>query len=478
MMINWFVIHNSEHLGPFSEEVLHQLFSEGDIEQGTLIWKEGMDDSISYEEAFLFKKEELSFRPIEETIDTKFETENFKQIKKEEQAIADDDLPPDLPPEIFNLQKIDSEHIAIEVEESIELVEDQEEIEEIEDTPVLIKKKKTRAAKSSKSYQYIIATLIMIILIPGAIFIKISVLKFKRPAKMSLHDYERLTEVSSDPALSNKYSFAMAKDKSTLWMSTNLPYSGDLVISMKSVTGKVLSPKKISLQTRGILNNKIATFSDFTFLEGLKLVDGYYEVEVSTTNDLEKPLITKFLHARKRQFRFFEVVLISNMDKSEFEILLQKNYKKAVSNDLEFWKELKQKYKTIQMITLQIQNSLKQVYDNPEKEWGEKVQHFEMDYKVKFGNFFTNFVIANDKSYEALKNKNFSNKLEIISNYTRLSRLARNIGSQTMSILNDLETFNNNLSLEEFKVSRKKSLNRLQNIINICNQKIEMIQTK
>ena len=79
-MINWFVIHNSEHLGPFSEEVLHQLFSEGDIEQKTLIWKEGMDESISYEEAFLFKKEELSFKPIEETIEQKINIDTTKTI--------------------------------------------------------------------------------------------------------------------------------------------------------------------------------------------------------------------------------------------------------------------------------------------------------------------------------------------------------------------------------------------------------------
>ena len=108
---------------------------------------------------------------------------------------------------------------------------------------------------------------------------------------MALNDYERLTEVSKDPSLSNKYGFAIAKDKSTLWMSTNLPYSGDLLISMKSIKGKTLSSKNVSVESRGKLNNKIANFSNFTFLEGLKLVDGYYEVEVSTTNDLKKPLI-------------------------------------------------------------------------------------------------------------------------------------------------------------------------------------------
>ena len=32
MKINWFVIHNKDHLGPFSEEVLVHLFEAGDID--------------------------------------------------------------------------------------------------------------------------------------------------------------------------------------------------------------------------------------------------------------------------------------------------------------------------------------------------------------------------------------------------------------------------------------------------------------
>ena len=95
--MEWFVIYNNEHLGPFSERVLHQLHAEGDLNDQSLIWREGMDSPITYEAQFLFTKEEMTFRPLSETVQN-FQT---KAKPKNNHSEDDDELPPALPIEVL-----------------------------------------------------------------------------------------------------------------------------------------------------------------------------------------------------------------------------------------------------------------------------------------------------------------------------------------------------------------------------------------
>ena len=57
-------------------------------------------------------------------------------------------------------------------------------------------------------------------------------------------------------------------------------------------------------------------------------------------------------------------------------------------------------------------------------------------------------------------------------------QLEVNIGAETMTILHDLEALDPKLSFESYKKSRENSISKLQAIISICDQKIEMIQTR
>lgn len=457
MKMNWFVIHNTEHLGPFSEDVLEQLYNDGDIQKETLVWKEGMDKAKTYEFIFINKEVEDVFKPIIETV----------ELKTEVHVVGDSppDFPPPLPPKSIK------EDLPV-----FEKVENEFDSELEEYTEEVIEEAKNLGFKKSKSLKIILFILILIF----AIFIGYKILKVEitRPNKMTLIDFTRLELTSAKSSDENQFAFSIAPDKSVLWMATNLPFSGEVSIILKSLKNKTLGEDYIEARSTGFLKNKIVSFENFTFVQGSNFVDGYYQVEVVTDQDLEVPVAYRLFDNRKKQFQFSKEILISNLNENQFANALMKEHSKRNSNEKAFWDELVQKYITISSITAQIQESLDKVFLKDSKKWLVKVKEFEADYKRNFGNFFTNFVIANDSSYEELKSQEFSNKLEIISNYTRLSRLAKNIGNHAMVILNELEVFDENTSDENYEKFRSESLGKLQAIIDICEQKKQVIENR
>ena len=203
---------------------------------------------------------------------------------------------------------------------------------------------------------------------------------------------------------------------------------------------------------------------------------GYYEIELYTPSRLEKPIFN-FLNGFKTQFQFFQKVLISTMKPEEFEKALATYSSKKKYNETQFWSELKQKYQTLKMITLQIQDGVRDVFDGSGSNV-EKINLFETQYKNKYGNFFTNFIITNEKSYENLVQKNFPDKVDIISNYTRLSKLARSIGIESVGVMEKLHQFKDWNNPSAVKGLRKESIERFQKIIDICEHKLGIIQVE
>jgi hypothetical protein len=487
--MEWFVIYNNEHLGPFSERVLHQLFSEGDLNEQSLIWREGLENAVTYEAQFLFTKEELTFKPLVQIVE-KFETKSKPKNHQSEEE--DDDLPPALPTEALVRKdqpktKTKTRHMSPEVkvekksrevpETRPETLKKVQEINEIATEQIeLMATKIQKEGQKNKLYFFLGIFLLLILIFPLGFYIKSTYITFSRPSLMSIDDYTRLKDVSLDKSFDNKFALATSSDRSTIWLSTNIPYEGEVYIKLKSIKDKTLSNAEIELQGQAKLRGKLVTFENWTFNKGTKLVDGYYNVEAYTITDLTIPLIEKYSPKRKQQFRFFDQVLISPMPASEFNKMLTSVTKEKVTNDQTFWIELKQKYETIKVITTQIRDEMETAFSNSNSRWEEELKKFELKYKREFGAFFTSFVIQNDESYEALKAKEFSNKMEIIANYTRLSNLAKDVGKVSMDIFHQMESFD---GLDDARKEnlRQEASQKLGEIIRTCEEKIQMIQT-
>lgn len=506
MQINWYVITGEDHLGPFSEDVLRQLFEAGDIEADTKIWQEGMDNPIDYSSIMNARS-----APIED--DSEIEDSNVEIVdlpSEEDEA----DLPPDLPPlpssdeensiDQNSLNEASGEtsgEASFEDSYEDELEEDLQKIQEERDNilrPDFGKEDPTKnviiiedeedydllsegvfSHSFKKALRNLVLTLLLFVISGyGYMYYKTYSGSFTRPAKMSLNDFRQVQAVAKNVSNDNKFTFTISDDKTRVWLVTNNPYVGRVVLKMKSLTNKILSSKDIELSSTGILKGKIAEFSQFEFQKGQNLVDGYYEIEVLTPTKLDVPFIAKFFPQRNRQFRFIDQVLITSMNSSEFDRVLKDFNNSKARNDIVFWEELSQKYKTLKAITVQIKNSISNIFQLNKDNWVENVAAFEKTYLTKYGTYFTNFVVENDQAYDKYKNQDFTNKQEVISHYTRLSRLAKDVGRISINSLNNLKLYGDINNDVKTRSLRRLVTRPFDSIIKDCDEKIKFIQTK
>lgn len=381
--MDWFIIKDSGHIGPYSDEQLHILYKDGDIERNDKVWQASM--------------------PVPKTYD-----------------------------EIFNSIKVVKIR-PLEVSHKIE--------KNTKDKPL---------QKSKKSNSFLIIISFVSIIVTGIILKSLDIyqgVNFHRPNKMTLSTYNKLRQTVFNNTKKDVFDFAISKDKTLLWLVTNKDYHTKVQINLTSIENRVLSNEKIHIISNSTLMNRIAQFDNFEIKNGIKIIDGYYDVKITTSD--KRILI-------KQEF------LISKTGKNSFEKKLKKFISTQKSNEFNFWTELSQKYKTIKMLTLQIQSKLKKVFKTKKI---AALNNFERLYQEKYGPLFTSFVISNEKSFNELNIKTFENKVEVIANYNQLSKLAKMIGSITMEAI---EGFNEK-SFSNFD-------QRFNFIIETCNQKIDKIE--
>lgn len=491
--MNWYVINGEDHLGPFSEDVLRQLYEAHDIEDSTLIWQEGMEAPIEFQVLF----NQASDQANDQANESNEIEDNEESLESEE--IADEELPPDLPPDLPPIptseflerdeieESLDSDLEQIikdrdnvlqvdfgsseEENKGVIIIEDEEEYEEHGDGFFSLAFRRTLIKVA-------LFTVVLIIGSFGFIYYKNYSGSFDRPAKMAITDYQKLQSIVQNTNRENKFAFSIAQDKSKIWLVTNNPYVGRVVLKMKSLTGKVLSSKDIELSSIGMLRGKLAEFSQFEFQKGQNVVDGYYEIEVLTPTTLEIPWIAKFFPEKKRRFRFIDQILISNMKASEFDRELNNFNTSRARNDIVFWEELNQKYSTLKAITTQIRDSIKNIFQLNRNDWNENIASFEKTYLTKYGSYFTNFVVDNEQAYEKYKEQDFTNKTEVISHYVRLSRLAREVGTISVNAMDTLKKFKDVNDNQKMKALERLVTTPFDRIINDCEEKINFIQTK
>ncbi|MEX0798010.1 MAG: DUF4339 domain-containing protein [Bacteriovoracaceae bacterium] len=456
--MNWFVINENEHLGPFEEEVLKQLFKSGDLKGGALVWKEGMSDPKPFSEVFL--KQDAK-KDTNENLD-----KNLEQGLDEEDEDDEDELPPELPPEALKPRPEKKERAKSSAREvKLEVYEED---------------KQNKQKQSFWSTLKFALASVGIIGIVGFSWMYYSThfKTFSRPSKMGYNDFERLKQASVFRGDKTNLAFSLAKDKSKVWMATNVPYTGEVVLKLSSVPDKILANDSVVLTAKGELKGRLAEFDSFEFERGQRIIEGWYQVEAVTPRRLEVPIAAKLLSSRNRQFRYIDEILLTTMEKSAFDQALKQFALKQNQNDSVFWEELKQKYETIKAMAGQIHASMKMIFQSNGRDWSQRVDMFEQEYTQNYGAFFTNFVIENEKAYEDLKEKDFNDKLEVISNYTRLTRLAKQVGLATMDSLDELRRLKEPEGPANRNALRKKIDARFEKMLEIAEEKLRLMQTK
>lgn len=484
--MEWFLIYKNEHLGPYTKEYLLSLFNDGLINRDSIVWKEGWDESQSFEEAFLLNEEQKVFQPIVHNIES-------IDIKSSENVIKDEDLPPDLPFDVATVsppdipQDIisrytdidDSDEVRVEYFDEKTLPEPEEygiELEELnhdefshDDFEQVESKEHSRV-----KYAYLFA-IVLLIAIPSFFYYSAKPTIFSRPESMSVKTYDFLKDVTLLDASELKFRYSLSKDKSKIWISTNHPLSGEVFISLRSISSMSLGDP-VEIKAKGYLKDHFIDISEYNFLQGSKLVDGFYNIEIYTAQNLKVPLLGKFRNDWDQQFRFLEENLISSMTKFEFNKIIQSKNAVIEKNEKNFFTELIEQYRTVKTITTEIRNGINKIFSTAVSERDAELTAFEAKYKTKYGVFFTSFVISVDEKYDEVINQEFENKLEIIAHYNKLRELAEKIGAESVARLEDLKSVNFE-EVDELKVNniKFKSVMNFNEIILECSSQLEKL---
>lgn len=419
--MKWFVIKENEHIGPYSEEDIKNLYAQGKLKNVSFLWREGMDEPRSYKSLFI-------------------------DVQVEE---IDDDVPPPLPPEVTT-SKVEPEQeedlpppepVALKTPTSSEEAEALEESEVEMDPPeheipTYVVTQSEEGGKKSRSLKKVLI-IALIVLVTGAAsfyFLQASSSKsFARPSKMGVRDFKRLMKGLAF----DKITAAISKDKTSIFVSVPQKLQGPVELKIRSFDGQVLSVDPIKANSTSMLSNHIVEFKEFNFDEGQRLVEGWYEFDLQSLGELESPF-TLFGEEESKQISFRTKALLTTKTVSDFGKALENFNEKNSDNSRQFWEELIQKYETMKAMALKIESDMRPIFESDASSWNASIDAFEASYTNNHGKLFTAFVIQNEKAYEDLKQQDFEDSVEVIANYTRLTKLAKSVGLETMNALDIL----------------------------------------
>ncbi|MBD63966.1 MAG: hypothetical protein CME62_02065 [Halobacteriovoraceae bacterium] len=479
--MDWFLIKENEHLGPFDEETIRELFADGQCSEDDQVWKDGWADAKTFAEVFLEDDPSNSFRSLSEKLIPTGDVDEDEDL---------DEGPPPLPPlPVMNSKKTDEPPHAGEIKPTHMTEVPFEETssvsnEEVESSISLdfgaeefeIDQNEKRLLRIARNLA--IALIVGILIFTGYFYFFKRGEIFERPKIMTLGDYERLSSVASTDPKKLDFAFALASDKRTLWASTNSPLEGEVFVNLKSKKGRVLG-RDVEVKAKGYLKERLVIFSDFQFVQGTKFIDGFYDVEIYTVDDLKIPLLAGINFNPDRQFRFINEFLITSMNREDFNQQLERFASKRKMNSSEFWLEIAEKYRTVRSITEQIRAGFVKVLQTPSKNYQEAIKSFKDDYANRYGVFFTSFVRDNESSYERLVDKEFDERIEVMASYNELSNLSKKIGAESVSLLDEVEATNpSEKQQEQWDKFSREALIPFNLIIAECERKLALLKSR
>ena len=256
----WFIFKGTHHLGPFSVEEMKELFTKGEINAQSLVWREGAEKWEA-----LGKTRELDFRRF---------TDPALPPLPDLPDLPDDNLPPPVLPNVVKQTEKKVEKTVTEEPPPIPL------------DAILNPDGKNlsfgpKAASSKKFSKIIFASLVVIFaVVLGWFFMneKSSAIQLRVKGLMPVY-LERLQETATQKTPSISLAMALSLDGKTLFASTNKEGEILAIIKLKSLPMRVLGTEDVELMVRGLIKDHLGEFGKMQLTQGPQFIPGEYSVE-------------------------------------------------------------------------------------------------------------------------------------------------------------------------------------------------------
>jgi hypothetical protein len=386
-MKNWYIIEDKTHLGPYTARNLISLYEQGKIFDDTEIWKEGMEAPTTYKKEFIDSLNDL--------------------MGEEKKKPVDEVVPPK------KHIAIDSNKVLVFEKSKNNQNTENETIQEFRPESLKEKKQKTQkklaepfVGSSFNKYflLFVGAILTGLILLSGIDYYRYKKV-LSKPKDLEASNYERLL-AAQKTTTHLTFELALNKDHSALYMATNWNNIGKFSAKFKSLKGKILSHEDIQFEAKGNLENYFVKFDNIRFKKGLKIIDGFYEVELSSISEVKRSPLLWFIKKPNKKIRYHSTFFISSVAKDEVLNIINANENKEREQIKSYFHELEQTLLTLRGLYIETNAKFGSLLGASVKEFPLAFKNFEFYYTSNPGQMFTQFLLTNDnnlKTFNALK---------------------------------------------------------------------------
>ena len=445
----WFVIYPQGHEGPYSLQYLESKVLAGTFSNQVKVWSEGLASEMTLEAVLTLASpvtnEVMADEPPELPA---LPEENPPAIKKDKSP----KLPVQNHPTINNDSAVTKSHIPINGEEvEAESIEEDDLEEEL--APV---KKVVMTPRKKWGGKIVAISLMITSLAAGALYYlqkEKKQIAIQRPQGMSLKTADRINQYLEfknwdEPLFLKEF---IAEDYSSLWLVTSSFQQCLITANFKSQKDKLLSLSDgvVEFEGTSVLKNHLAEFQKINFISGKKIVPGMYDMTVEARECQWDGIVAKVMNQGRAPEPIYSakmtVILYPN-GAEEFKDLLDRVIRKKLDKAVEeqnqielFWQGVQEKLQTLLAVSLQIEQLFIDFLNKDTRKYKENLPVMINDYTKKFGQFLTNFVVANAESFKENKLKDLRG-ISNLKNYENdISESAKELGFTSMKLIEDLQ---------------------------------------
>lgn len=531
----WFIIKQSEHIGPYDLDELQQFFENGKVDLNTAVWCSGMDapcalddvldamfkqddehyyegearrstqiDSIEIEadsdfdeefddselDDFFANREEEKPKIDPQSVSPNYQIEDEIELEEVETNFDLEEMSVATPPPIPNSPQ-ESEELSDQVEINNEvaindIVESEDEFSE--DTSVNTSEQSLPPAARSKVISFfssgarIAATIVLLtvsILIArvGLEFYEIYYQAFTRPAKMDLRSDVALKEFLKD-AKKDEFKVEFSRDYSEFWIATKYPFDGRVKIEIRSLAGRSLAPAPIEVEALGLLEDKLIRVDQFRFNKGEKFYPGHYQISFEIINRFKKTYWIESILNLSHILRGDGEIVIGPYSAIELDEKIAQQRKAQSQADQRFLEEISQRFNTLNVILGEVKSQLLTLMRQVDpKNKAELVKKFEQNWTSGHGRFLSSFVLEGNQFFKSVQESN-SNRVSYFAGlHGKLTQWCRQIGESSMAIISDLSN-QSELKVYANPEYRQQVVGELEQVSGQISQEIQRLESQ
>lgn len=253
----WFIFKNTHHLGPFTLKEIEDFFRSGEINELSLVWKEGTEKWEA-----LAKVKELGFL-LPKAVET-----GLPPLPPSGSSLAEGDLPPPLPPLKASKAK-----------------NNQDQPPPVPLDALLDPSGAKKIFKDSKKANTVprmifgfVAAVFFFVVVWFVSNERSSDVQLKIKGLMPVY-LEKLQEVASLQTSSFAMTMALSLDGKTLYGASNKDGEILSIIKIHSLPRRILATEEVELSVKGVMQNHLGEYTRMQMIKGQQFAPGEYNID-------------------------------------------------------------------------------------------------------------------------------------------------------------------------------------------------------